>query len=37
VLCRCRVMLATVLSNHADDGAIEATWLRRDVDVVSCW
>jgi hypothetical protein len=23
--CRCRVMLATVLSSHADDGAVGAT------------
>jgi hypothetical protein len=25
-------MLATVLSNHAGDGAAEAIWLQRDVD-----
>jgi hypothetical protein len=38
-------MLAIVLPSHARDGAIEATWPRRDVDnesycdsaVDSCW
>jgi hypothetical protein len=30
-------MLATVLLSHPSDGAFEVTWLRRDVDVESCW
>jgi hypothetical protein len=30
-------MLATLLLSHANDGAAEVTWLRRDVDVESCW
>jgi hypothetical protein len=25
------------LLSHASDGATEAAWLRRDVDVMSCW
>jgi hypothetical protein len=25
------------LSSHASDGVAKATWLRRDVDVESCW
>jgi hypothetical protein len=29
-------MLATMLLSHAGDGAAEATWLWRDVDVESC-
>jgi hypothetical protein len=29
-------MLVAVLLSLADDGAAEATWLRRDVGVVSC-
>jgi hypothetical protein len=30
-------MLATVLPSHAGDGAAEANWLWRNVDVESCW
>jgi hypothetical protein len=32
--CRCRVMLATMLSSPARDDATEVTWPRRDVDVM---
>jgi hypothetical protein len=32
---RCRVMLVMMLPNHADDGAAEAAWPRRDVDAES--
>jgi hypothetical protein len=35
--CRCRVMLAIVLLSRAGDGAVEATWPCRDVDVESYW
>jgi hypothetical protein len=35
--CRCRVMLVTVLSSHASNGAAEATWPRRGVGVESYW
>jgi hypothetical protein len=35
--CRCRIMLATVQSSHADDGATEATWPQHDVGAESCW
>jgi hypothetical protein len=34
--CRCRVMLAIMLSSHASDGATDMTWPRRDVDAESC-
>jgi hypothetical protein len=27
----------TMLSSHASDGAVEATWPQHDVDVESCW
>jgi hypothetical protein len=30
-------MLATLLPSHAGDGAAEASWPRRDVDIESCW
>jgi hypothetical protein len=36
-LCRCRVMLATVLLSHVGDGATEAIWPWHDVDAESCW
>jgi hypothetical protein len=35
--CLSRVMLATTLPSHASDGAAEATWPRRNVDVESYW
>jgi hypothetical protein len=35
--CRCQAMLAMVLWSYAGDGAAEATWPLRDVDVESCW
>jgi hypothetical protein len=35
--CRCRVRLPTILSSHAHDDAIEATWSRFHVDAESCW
>jgi hypothetical protein len=34
--CRCRIMLAAILSSHVDDGAAEVTSPWRDVDVESC-
>jgi hypothetical protein len=37
VRCRCRVMLATLLSSHVGDSAIGETGPQRDVDVESCW
>jgi hypothetical protein len=37
VRCRCRVMLPRMLPIHDGDGAAEATWPRRDVDVESYW
>jgi hypothetical protein len=36
-LCRGRVMLFPMPPSHAGDGAIGATWPRRDVDVETCW
>jgi hypothetical protein len=36
VRCRCQVMLATVLSSHADDGAADVTCPRGEVDTESC-
>jgi hypothetical protein len=33
--CRCRVILATVLSSHAGDSAAGMTCPRRDIDVES--
>jgi hypothetical protein len=30
-------MLATMLLSHAGDGNVKVTWLRHDVDDVSCW
>jgi hypothetical protein len=30
-------MLVTILPSHAGDGDVGATWLRRDVEVESCW
>jgi hypothetical protein len=30
-------MLATMLLSHPGDGGAEATWLRHNVDVESCW
>jgi hypothetical protein len=30
-------MLTTILPSHASNGAAEATWPQRDVDVKSCW
>jgi hypothetical protein len=29
-------MLVTMLPSHTHDDAIEATWLRHDIDVQSC-
>jgi hypothetical protein len=37
VRCRCRVMLAMMLSSHAGDSVVEVTWPQRDVDAESCW
>jgi hypothetical protein len=34
--CRCRVMLAFLLSSHVGDGIAEVTWPRHDVDAESC-
>jgi hypothetical protein len=34
--CRCRVMLSIMLLSHGGDGAVEATWPRRDIDAESC-
>jgi hypothetical protein len=36
VLCRLRVMLATMLPSQTSDDTIKATWLRRNVDAESC-
>jgi hypothetical protein len=35
-LCKCRVMLAMVLSSHVGDSAAGVTWPQRDVDAKSC-
>jgi hypothetical protein len=35
--CRCRVMLAIVLSSHVGDCVVEVTRPRHDVDAESCW
>jgi hypothetical protein len=35
--CRCRVMLAIMLSSHVGNDATEATWPGHDVDNESCW
>jgi hypothetical protein len=32
----CRVMLMTVLSSPASDGAAEVTWVRHDIEAESC-
>jgi hypothetical protein len=34
--CRCRVMVVTILSSHAGDGAARVTWQHHDVDAESC-
>jgi hypothetical protein len=37
VRCHCRIMLSMALLSHSVDSAAEVTWLRRIVDVESCW